>query len=55
VRISPWAEYGIVGGEDGRLSIDLRRTTYDVDAFLEMSLESGMPHADWWAENWVRE
>ena len=55
VRISPWAEYGIVGGEDGRLSLDLRRTTYDVDAFLEMSLESGMPHAEWWANCWVRE
>jgi putative phosphoesterase len=55
VRISPWAEYGIVGGEDGRLSIDLRRTTYDVDAFVEMSLDSGMPHAEWWADNWVRE
>jgi hypothetical protein len=26
VRISRWAEFGIVGGEDGRLSIDLRRT-----------------------------
>jgi putative phosphoesterase len=55
VRISPWAEYGIVGGDEGRLSIDLRRTTYDVDTFLAMSLESGMPHAEWWADCWVRD
>jgi putative phosphoesterase len=55
VRISPWAEYGIVGGEDGHLSIDLRRTPFDVDAFLAMSLESGMPHAQWWANSWVRD
>jgi protein phosphatase len=54
-RISPWAEYGIVGGDDGRLSIDLRRTPFDVDAFLAMSLESGMPHAEWWANCWVRD
>ena len=54
VRISPWAEYGIVRSGDGRLSIELRRTPYDVDAFLAMSLESGMPHAEWWADCWVR-
>jgi putative phosphoesterase len=55
VRISPWAEYGILGSDDGRLSIDLRRTSFDVDAFLELSLESGMPHAEWWANCWVRD
>lgn len=54
VRISPWAEYGIVRSGDGRLSIELRRSPYDVDAFLAMSLESGMPHAEWWADCWVR-
>lgn len=55
VRISPWAEYGILGSDDGHLSIDLRRTPFDVDAFLRLSLESGMPHAEWWANCWVRE
>jgi len=55
VRISPWAEYGIIDGEQGRLSIDLRRTGFDVGAFLELSLESGMPHAQWWADCWVRD
>jgi putative phosphoesterase len=52
VRISPWAEYGILTGEGERLSIDLRRTPFDVDAFLEMSLASGMPHAEWWVDSW---
>jgi putative phosphoesterase len=55
VRISPWAEYGVLGSDDGRLSIDLRRTSFDVEAFLELSLESGMPHAEWWANCWVRD
>lgn len=53
VRISPWAEYGLLESNDGRLSIDLRRTPFDVDAFLAMSLESGMPHAEWWAASWA--
>jgi predicted phosphodiesterase len=52
VRISPWAEYGVLDGEDERLSIDLRRTPFDVSAFLEMSLKSGMPHAEWWVQSW---
>lgn len=55
VRVSPWAEYGILSGKDDRLSLDLRRTDFDVDAFLALSLESGMPHAQWWADCWVRD
>jgi putative phosphoesterase len=55
VRISPWAEYGIVEGEQGRLSLDLRRTSFDVAAFLELSRASGMPHAEWWADSWVQD
>ncbi len=57
VRISPWAEYGILSGngKDGRLSLDLRRTDFDVGAFLALSLESGMPHAQWWADCWDRD
>jgi predicted phosphodiesterase len=54
VRISPWAEYGVLDGEGERLSISLRRTPFDVDAFLEMSLASGMPHAEWWVQSWSR-
>ena len=52
VRIAPWAEYGILTSIDGRLEVELRRTTFDVKAFLELSRSSGMPHADWWAECW---
>jgi putative phosphoesterase len=55
IRISPWAEWGILEGEDGRLSMDLRRTPFDVDAFLKLSLSSGMPHAEWWAKSWSRD
>jgi predicted phosphodiesterase len=54
VRVAPWAEYGVLTADDGRLHVDLRRTTFDVDAFLRFSRASGMPHADWWADCWAR-
>jgi predicted phosphodiesterase len=54
VVIAPWAEYGLLEiAEDGRLRVDLRRTTYDVEALLALSRESGMPHAEWWAGTWA--
>ena len=52
VRIAPWAEYGILRSDDGKLSMELRRTAFDVKAFLRLSRESGMPHAEWWADCW---
>jgi len=53
VRIAPRAEYGVLVHDEGRLHIELRRTTYDVEALLRLSLESGMPHARWWADSWT--
>jgi predicted phosphodiesterase len=53
VRIAPWAEYGLIGFENGRVAIDLRRTTFDVGALLRHASESGMPHATWWAGSWA--
>ncbi|HEY5058397.1 MAG TPA: metallophosphoesterase family protein [Gaiellaceae bacterium] len=55
VRISPWAEYAVVEVESERVRVDLRRTPFDVTAFLRMSRASGMPHAEWWADCWVTE
>ncbi len=55
IKIAPWAEYGVLSHDEGRLHVDLRRTTYDVDALLDLSLQSGMPHARWWADSWQRE
>lgn len=52
--ISPWAEYALVRVEDGRLSVDLRRTSYDVEGMLRRTIDSGVPHAEWWAQTWVR-
>jgi len=51
--ICPWAEYGIVDAADGRLSVELRRTAFDVEELRHIILASGMPHAAWWADRWI--
>jgi putative phosphoesterase len=55
LRAAPWAEYGIVCSSEGSLAIELRRTSYDLAGFLRTGLESGMPHAEWWASAWIAE
>jgi len=47
-----WAEYAILTIEGQRLSVDLRRTPFDLDALRAAVLASGMPHADWWLGDW---
>ena len=54
VRIAPWAEFAILGADGGRLALDLRRTPFAVAEHLKIARESGMPHAEWWAESWDR-
>ncbi len=55
VRVAPWAEYGILRVDGKRVSLDLRRTTYDVEELLSHARASGMPHADWWVGTWATE
>jgi len=48
-----WAEFGVLDYDsEGRLDVQLQRTTYDVDAFIRYALESGVPHAEWWTNSW---
>jgi putative phosphoesterase len=51
--ISPWAEYALVRIDNGRVSVDLRRTRYDVEGMLQYTIETGAPYAAWWAETWA--
>jgi predicted phosphodiesterase len=48
-----WAEYAILSYEDGRLSVDFRRVPYDRETLIEAIYQSNMPHAEWWASEWV--
>jgi putative phosphoesterase len=55
-RVCKWAEFGVIEyGAEGLLDVHLRRTTYDVDAFIRYTLESGVPHAEWWTSSWDAE
>jgi predicted phosphodiesterase len=49
-----WAEYGVLSIEQGRLSIDLRRTPLDLDLMLATARNSEMPHLEWWMQKWAR-
>ncbi|MDQ6907500.1 MAG: metallophosphatase family protein [Chloroflexota bacterium] len=49
LRRAPWAEYATVTCENGSLRIELCRTAVDIRAVEAAALQSGMPHADWWA------
>jgi len=51
-RNPPWAEYAVLAHEGGRLSIDLRRVPIELPAVHRALLESGIPHAEWWAADW---
>ncbi len=52
VRVPPFTEYAIVTNDDDAISVDFRRVPYDRAATVRAMVESGMPHADWWAEGW---
>ena len=55
MEIAPWAEYGLVQPAGDGLSIELRRTAFDLDGLLRTMRERGMPHAEWWARLWTAE
>ena len=53
VRNPPWAEYAVVGLEDGELRIEFRRVPFDVGELVRAARESGMPHVEWWISHWA--
>ncbi len=52
VHNPPWAEYAIIDSLNGRLNVELRRVSFDVQTFMQITLASGMPHAEWSAHQW---
>jgi len=51
-RNPPWAEYGLINWSEQGFSVELRRVPLDAGAVVRAALESGMPHAEWWAASW---
>ena len=54
VRNSPWAEYALVETNKNDLHVELFRLPFDVEKFIAITLASGMPHAEWSADQWNR-
>ena len=52
LRFDPWAAWAVVSAEEGRFSVDFRRTPFDPTAVAEAHLASGMPHAEEYARAW---
>jgi putative phosphoesterase len=53
VRVPPWAEFAILSADAHAVSIAFRRVPYDITATVRAMTENGMPHAEWWAADWV--
>ena len=53
VRNPPWAEYAVVRCGAQSLGMELRRAPVEVSQVVRSALASGMPHAEWWAQDWV--
>lgn len=49
----PWAEYALVTRSDESLRTELRRTAFDAVEFVRATRESDMPHAEWYASDWL--
>jgi predicted phosphodiesterase len=47
-----WAEYVLLGWQDGSLEISLRRVPYDVKELIRVAKASRLPHLDWWLRDW---
>lgn len=53
VRLPDWAEYAMLTSDaDGTVDIDFPRAPYAREATVQAMFERGMPHADWWSEDW---
>jgi predicted phosphodiesterase len=52
LRFDPWAAWAVVGVDEGRLSLDLRRTPFDAAAVAAAHRSSGMPHGEEYAHSW---
>jgi putative phosphoesterase len=55
MRMLPCTQYAVVAADDGHFSVELRRGSFDVDAFVRLILETQVPHAEWWVGLWTGE
>ena len=54
VRNALWTEYAILDTTYNDLHVELFRVPFDIEKFIAITLASGMPHAEWSADEWNR-
>ena len=53
-RNPPWAEYAIVNIEGNQLGVELLRVPFDLEGFLTLLSQRGMPHTEWLVNSWSK-
>jgi len=48
------AEYALLSVVNGQPNINFRRVRYDLADLRALGENSGMPHREWWLENWLQ-
>jgi putative phosphoesterase len=49
----PQAEYMLLAWENNALNIEFHQIEYNLTILRNITLASGMPHADWWISKWI--
>lgn len=52
IRNPSWAEYALVQVQGSQPSITFHRVQYDTSPLIKVARQCGMPHADWWTQDW---
>ncbi|GCE11443.1 metallophosphoesterase family protein [Tengunoibacter tsumagoiensis] len=52
-RYTPWAEYAILTLEQDEEGVELRRIPFNLQAYHQAILASGLPHAEWLIDEWT--
>jgi predicted phosphodiesterase len=53
-RNPPWGEYAILNSEGNQFSVELLRVPFDIEGFLALLSQRGMPHTEWLVNSWSR-
>jgi predicted phosphodiesterase len=53
-RNPPWGEYAILNSEGNQLSVELLRVPFDIEGFLALLSQRGMPHTEWLVNSWSK-
>jgi putative phosphoesterase len=51
--LCPWAEYGILDASEAKVSFELKKIPFDVDALRTVIAETDFPYRDWWAKQYI--